>query len=1005
MKAKPLFLRQASLAGLIMLSLVGSVAAAPFQLVSIRDQGQTAPAGGSGDSWTPILTPDERYVLFASFANNLVLSAANNALPVSLAPHLNVFLRDRTSVRTTLVSANLGGTGGGNGDSLPTALSDDGRFVLFESSASDLVSGDTNGVTDVFLRDVVSNTTYLVSVSTNGGFANGVCRGSTMTPDGRYVAFTSAGNNLVPGDTNGIPDVFLRDMQDGITTLVSAGAQAWIPGALVGSEAPDITLDGRFVTFYSTATNLVPGVASPGEIYLYDVAAGTTTWVSSGARAALGTSNAVSFNYSVSYKAEFIAYEACTNFPPYMPYGSGVILRYNRYSGVTDVIHTNAYVPPSNAQEIHTLEMAPDGRFVTFVANTNGAPGTTCILLWDADSGLTTLVSADLAGNASTNAVSDSPTIDPTGRFVAFLSRATNLVANALVGDYHLYVRDVQAGTTTLVDADTDGVGSGISPATAPRLSADATLVAFESPDAGLVPKDRNHDYDVFVRNLAANSNELVSAHDPALPTMTPNGPNAISPYAVSADGRLVAFTSEADNLVPNWTNGFRNVFVRDLFSGTTILASVATNGGPADGICSEAAISGNGRYVGFTSGADNLVPGDTNGASDVFVRDLQTATTTLVSINRSASGPGNALSETPVVSPDGRFVLFRSRASNLASGSFTASENLFLRDMQVGRTFALTFVGVNSASMTPDGRVVAFTDTASSLTGKFYVWDSQLGAPIETNSVALGLGWVSISPDGSKVACVSSAGFTLMDRIARTQRVIAPLYIVGSRVGLRFSTDSRFLTYVTSSTLAGTNQVYIHDSLSRSNLLVSTAFGTTNRANGPSDWPDISADGRFVAYRSLATNLLPTPTSNSEPNLYLYDRLAGTSTLLSASRLNGGPGDNRSLAPVFSLDGHTLLFQSWASDLVGGDFNHWDDVFALVFLYATISPASSPGLGPILTWPARPGENYEVQFKDHLNDSVWQTASGSIVIMGNQASLIDPAPATSTRFYRVLAH
>src|SRR6516225_10085478 len=162
MKAKPLFLRQASLAGLIMLSLVGSVAAAPFQLVSIRDQGQTAPAGGSGDSWTPILTPDERYVLFASFANNLVLSAANNALPVSLAPHLNVFLRDRTSVRTTLVSANLAGTGGGNGDSLPTAISDDGRFVLFESGASDLVSGDTNGVTDVFLRDMISNVTYLV---------------------------------------------------------------------------------------------------------------------------------------------------------------------------------------------------------------------------------------------------------------------------------------------------------------------------------------------------------------------------------------------------------------------------------------------------------------------------------------------------------------------------------------------------------------------------------------------------------------------------------------------------------------------------------------------------------------------------------------------------------------------------------------------------------------------------------------------------------------------------
>ena len=299
MKAKPLIFRQAVLLGLVTLPVVASVAAAPFQLVSLRDQAQVAPAGGSGDSWAPILTPDGRHVLFASLANNLVLNASSNALPVSLAPHLNVFLRDRTTGRTTLVSANLAGTGGGNGDSLPTALSDDGRFALFESGASDLVNGDTNGLTDVFLRDVVSNTTYLVSVSTNGGFANGVCRGSTMTPDGRNVAFVSAANNLVAGDTNGIPDVFVRDMQDGTTTLVSVGAQA-SPYFLIASEAPDISLDGRFVVFYSTATNLVPGVTSPGEIYLRDVWAETTTWVSSGARAALGTSNAVSFNYSVA---------------------------------------------------------------------------------------------------------------------------------------------------------------------------------------------------------------------------------------------------------------------------------------------------------------------------------------------------------------------------------------------------------------------------------------------------------------------------------------------------------------------------------------------------------------------------------------------------------------------------------------------------------------------------------------------------------------------------------
>ncbi|MGH7968446.1 MAG: TolB family protein, partial [Limisphaerales bacterium] len=225
--------------------------AAPFQLVSLREPALAAPAGGSGESWGPLVTPDGRYILFASTANNLV--ANSNPMPVIALPKLNVFLRDWTNGTTALVSVNLSGTGGGNGDSISTSVSTDGRYALFESSASDLVAGDTNGVTDIFLRDIWSNTTVLVSVSTNGGAANGVCRGSTMTPDGRYVAFTSAANNLVADDTNGIPDVFVRDLQSGVTVLASVGAVATNPYFPAGSEAPDITPDGRYVAFYTTA--------------------------------------------------------------------------------------------------------------------------------------------------------------------------------------------------------------------------------------------------------------------------------------------------------------------------------------------------------------------------------------------------------------------------------------------------------------------------------------------------------------------------------------------------------------------------------------------------------------------------------------------------------------------------------------------------------------------------------------------------------------------------------
>src|SRR5262245_59642475 len=121
----------------------------PFQIVSARDPSQAAPAGGSGDSYGPILTPDGRYVLFASAANNLVMNAgSSNPASLAIPAHLNVFLRDRTNGITTLASVNLNGIAG-NGNSFPSGISTNGRYALFESTASDLVAGDTNGVSDI----------------------------------------------------------------------------------------------------------------------------------------------------------------------------------------------------------------------------------------------------------------------------------------------------------------------------------------------------------------------------------------------------------------------------------------------------------------------------------------------------------------------------------------------------------------------------------------------------------------------------------------------------------------------------------------------------------------------------------------------------------------------------------------------------------------------------------------------------------------------------------------
>ena len=244
------------------------LAADPIQLLSPRNSAVAPPASADGDSGVPILSPDGRFVLFASSADDLLVMTNGARMATLIPPSLNVFLRDRTNATTTLVSVNLAGTSGGNGDSLPAGLSTDGRYVLFEGSASDLVVGDTNGASDVFMRDMVTGTTTPVSVSTNGDLGDGASRSAVMTPGGRYVAFVSAADNLVPGDTNGISDVFLRDLQLGTTILVSAGANLGPAGTANGSsEAPEVTPDGRYVTFYRTVTNVVrSALTNSGEI-------------------------------------------------------------------------------------------------------------------------------------------------------------------------------------------------------------------------------------------------------------------------------------------------------------------------------------------------------------------------------------------------------------------------------------------------------------------------------------------------------------------------------------------------------------------------------------------------------------------------------------------------------------------------------------------------------------------------------------------------------------------
>ena len=397
------------------------------------------------------------------------------------------------------VSVASGGSHGDDGSNYPS-ISGDGRYVAFRSDAIYLVAGDTNGVQDIFIHDTQTVTTTRVSVHSSGAQGNGNSNLSSISADGRYVAFESSSDNLVADDTNGAKDIFLHDTQTGTTTRVSVDSvDAEGNGT---SNWPSISADGRYVAFESFADNLV----------------------------------------------------------------------------------------------------ADDD---------NGAWD---IFVHDTQTGTTTRVSVD-SGGAEGNGHSNSPSISADDRYVAFYSIADNLVADDTNGRRDIFLHDTQTGTTTRVSVDSGGA---------------------EGNDQSFYP-------------------------------------------SISGDGRYVAFVSSATTLVAGDTNGKNDVFIHDTQTGTTARVSVDSNGIQGDGDSGDynPSISGDGRYVAFESAATNLVPGDTNGADDVFVHDTQTGTTTRVSVDsEGAEGDGDSCELS--ISADGRYVAFESRASNLVAFDYNESWDVF---------------------------------------------------------------------------------------------------------------------------------------------------------------------------------------------------------------------------------------------------------------------------------------------------------------------------------------
>lgn len=714
------------------------------------------------------VTPDGRYTLFTSSANNLVTGDTNRSN--------DLFLHD--AITNTLERINVGADGVESHGVVGNiaGISDDGRHVVFDSNARNLSATQTSGRRQVYLRDRSAGTTTLLTRYPSGVAPISDSANARISADGRYVVFDTYAA-FVASDDNAERDVYRFDRQTGEFALISV-----TPDGHAGnreSYEPQISADGSSVVFYTWATNLTPGDTNTlWDLLLSKPATGTMQRVSVKADgsqpvdwfpllpqngALSGDGRYVIFNTPEALVAadtnddgDGYRYDSQTGAPERVTFGAAGI-QLDEYAEVTAISRDGRRVlletaaanviaaqPRGNSRvflrdlvggvnthvtfrsgaeqfgdDVYSAQMSDDGSVVVAATMNDG-------YVADDNNDLTDVYRQNGRSSPAERVSRPSPDVTVTAanhdsgdwdqgyaasedlRYVAFGSRASNLVVGDTNGADDIFVRDRLLGTTERVSVSSSGE-QGLCRSSRVDISADGRYVVFHSCSALVLPTPFPR-LDVYRHDRLTHTTEVVS--------LTPQGtmPNSYSLYpSISGDGRYVAFSSCASDLVADDLGPHCDAFVRDMQTNVTTLASRSHDGLGADAETYEATISGDGSAVAFATSATNLVSGDTNGVRDVFVFDRiaqSVSRASVSSLGAQADGP-NYLQG---ISRDGKQILFTSHATNL--GPAIPFAGLFVRDRDEGAAelVSRTTTGValqgnlNTAAISADGRRVAFT-------------------------------------------------------------------------------------------------------------------------------------------------------------------------------------------------------------------------------------------------------------------------------------------------------
>jgi len=830
-----------------------------------------------------------------------------------------------------------------HGESYAPSLSADGRYVAFASFASDLVGDDTNGTSDIFVFDRRTGTTERVSVASDGTQGNfdpsrtvqrDVGYGSwapAIGADGRYVAFASDASNLVSNDTNDCRDIFVHDRRTGRTERVSVASNGAEGNG--DSHYPAISGDGRYVAFASEAGDLVRN-ATNGGIFVHDRQTGKTTQVSVASDGTPGKSP--SYFPAISADGRYVAFVSYANNLVKDDTNDALdVFVHDRRTGRTTRVSVASGGRQANANFQWSFVSAGDdefpktsytsdsvrpaisahGRYVAFVSDASNLVegdrnGREDIFVHDRQTRRTERVRAPV-GDAEGKARSYSPSISADGRYVAFQSRALKLEGahGGLRGD--IFVHDRWTGKTTRVSVPSDGTQGDYGDSYCPSLSRDGRSVAFGSSAAGDFGESNNIGYgDILVYDRRTRKADPVRTGKPGRPGPLYSGRESHHP-SLSGDGRYVSFVSSASDLVTGDTNERQDIFVRDRHIRQTERVSVASDGTQGNGSSDSPAISADGRYVVFDSYASNLVPGDSNGGRDVFARDRQTGQTERVSV-ASDGAQGNRASHHPAISADGRYVAFASAATNLVPDDTNGRQDIFVHDRQTGTT--------TRVSITSGGAQVEDGDSYSpslSADGRYVAFSSYASTLVAISNRNYGNIFLHDQQTGrTELISVASIGTGNAGRLG------------GYSPSL--SADGQSVAFASFEKLVAEDRneardIFVRDRQRRQTELVSLA-STGAEGNAGSGYPSLSGDGRYVAFVSSASSLVVGDTGGRR-RVFVHDRQTGRTERVSVPG-DSARSDSDSYSPSLSADGRYVAFTARSSGPVGGATKDASDVF-----------------------------------------------------------------------------